>query len=281
MKQLCSRGIAFVLLLLTQTISAGEGKLLATAGLTQVEGSGGGGIVPWATLAGYDSDEELSAAAYSTQVNLDDYRLNAWGVSAGIYDRVEISVAQQTFDLTSLGGDINQNIFGVKARLYGDVVYSLWPQTSIGLQYKTLQDPDVAKLVGAKSDDSGTDFYLAMTKVHLGVMAGYNLVWNLTARATKANQLGLLGYGGINNNSYELMLEGSLGVFLSRQLAIGVEYRQKPDNLSVKEEDWKDIFITYLPNKHVNFTAAWADLGDIAGAKDQQGLYLSMTGYLW
>ncbi len=281
MKQVRFFSQTFALLLLTQTTLAGEGKLLATAGLTQLEGSGGGGIVPWATLAGYDSEDEFSVAAFSTQANLDDYRLNAWGVSVGIYDRIEISAARQTFDLTSLGGDINQNIFGVKTRLYGDVIYSAWPQTSIGLQYKKLQDPGVAKLVGAKSYDDGTDLYLAMTKVHLGALAGYNLIWNLTARATKANQLGLLGYGGINNNSYEVMLEGSLGVLVSRQLAIGIEYRQKPDNLAIKEDDWKDLFVTYLPNKHVNFTAAWAQLGDIAGAKDQQGLYLSMTGYLW
>lgn len=75
-----------------------------------------------------------------------------------------------------------------------------------------------------------------------------------------------------------MMLEGSVGVLLSRQLAIGLEYRQKPDNLATKEDDWQDVFITYLPNKHVSFTAARAKLGDITGATDQQGLYLSMTG---
>lgn len=103
MKQVRFLSQTFALLLLTQTTLAGEGKLLATAGLTQLEGSGGGGIVPWATVAGYDSEDEFSVAAFSTQVNLDDYRLNAWGVSVGIYDRIEISAARQTFDLTSLG----------------------------------------------------------------------------------------------------------------------------------------------------------------------------------
>ena len=67
----------------------------------------------------------------------------------------------------------------------------------------------------------------------------------------------------------------------NRHLAFGIEYRQKPDNLSfAREEDWNDVFIAWFPNKHINVTAAWADLGDIAGVKDQQGWYLSLTAYL-
>jgi Protein of unknown function (DUF3034) len=260
---------------------AGEGKLIGTAALTQVEGSGGGGIVPWATLSGYDSRDEVSVSAFSTRVGVQDYRLHVSGVGVGLYDRVELTGARQTFDLTTLGAEIKQNVLGLKVRLYGDIVYSSLPQLSLGVQHKSLLDKDIASVVGAKGSKSGTDIYLAATKLHLGAVYGYNLVWNTTARATKANQMGLLGYAGNKNDAYELMLEGSLGVFLSRHLAVGVEYRQKPDNLGLKEEDWKDFFVSYIPNKHVNATVAWADLGDIAGAKNQQGIYLSLTGYLW
>ena len=260
---------------------AGDGKLIGTAGLMQVEGSGGGGIVPWATLAGYDSQDEVSFSAVATQVDVDDYQLNMLGVAASFYDKVEISVAQQRFDLTTLGGEIKQNIFGLKYRVYGDVVFSEMPQITLGVQHKRLEDKVIAGAVGADDNDSGTDFYVAATKVHLGAVAGYNLVWNLTARATKANQMGLLGYGGVKNKDYEVMLEGSLGVLFSRHLAVGVEYRQKPDNLGLGEQDWRDIFVTYIPSKDFSVTLAWADLGSIAGAKDQQGLYISINGQLW
>ena len=259
---------------------AADGKLIGTAGLSQVEGSGGGGIVPWATLAGYDSRDQISVNAVATQVDVDDYRLNVLGISTSLYDRVELSVAEHRFDLKTLGGDIKQNIFGLKYRIYGDVVYSDWPQVSAGLQYKDLKDQAIAKALGA-NNSSGTDFYLAATKVHLGAIAGYNAVWNLTARATKANEMGLLGFGGPENDSYEIMFEGSAGILFSRHLAMGIEYRQKPDNLGLKEGDWADIFISYTPSKDFNITLAYADLGTIAGAKQQQGLYLSFNGQLW
>ncbi|MDG6099039.1 DUF3034 family protein [Alteromonas sp. ZYF713] len=40
---------------------AGDGKLIGNAGLQQIEGAGGGGIVPWAILAGYDTDTDILA----------------------------------------------------------------------------------------------------------------------------------------------------------------------------------------------------------------------------
>ncbi|MCF2949208.1 DUF3034 family protein [Paraglaciecola aquimarina] len=260
---------------------AADGKLIGTAGLSQVEGSGGGGLVPWATLSGYDSQDQMSVNVFTTQVDLDDYRLNVVGINASFYDRVEISAAQHRFDLKTLGGDIKQNVFGVKYKLYGDVVYSTWPQISAGLQHKQLQDGTIAQAVGAQNNSSGTDYYLAATKVHLGAIAGYNAVWNLTARATKANEMGLLGFGGVNNNSYQVMLEASAGILFSRHLAVGVEYRQKPDNLGLGEDDWTDFFVSYIPTKSVNVTLAWANLGTIAGAEKQQGIYLSLNGQVW
>jgi hypothetical protein len=266
---------------------AGDGKLLATAGLTQVEGSGGGGLVPWATLTGYDTRDETSASAFVTNVDVTDYRLSTLGAATSLYDRVELSYARQTFDLPvslskALGvGEIKQDIFAAKVRLYGDLVYSDYPQVSAGVQFKQLDDDTVATYLGAK-DDKGTDFYLAATKVHLGLVAGYDLVWNLTARATKANEMGLLGFGGDDNNHYQMMMEGSVGILLSPKWVVGMEYRQKPNNLSsVEEDDWKDVFVSYNPNKSVNITAAYVDLGTIATQKNQTGIYLSMTGYLW
>lgn len=238
--------------------------------------------MPWATISGYDSRDETSFAVFNTLVYPDDYRLHSLGASVGLFDRVELSFARQNLHLSASGEQIRQNIYGLKTRLYGDLIYTVLPQISVGVQHKMLVDGAVASAVGAKSNNGGTDFYVAATKVHLGAVGGYNLLWNLVARATKANQLGLLGYGGGKNNDYQVMIEGSVGVLLSRNWVIGYEYRQKPNNLSgVKEDDWQDFFATYIPNKHFNLTLAWTQLGDIAGAKNQQGFYVSATGYLW
>jgi len=263
----------------------GSGKLQETAGVTQLEGSGGGGLVPWATLSGYDTREEWSSSVFMTRVSLPDYRLQAFGASASLNDRLEISLTRQTFELKNVPfgeREINQKILGLKARVAGDIVYGAWPQMAVGVQYKELEDDFIASAIGAEDTDNGTDVYLAMSKAHLGALLGYNLVWDLTLRATKANQFGLLGFGGDNNDSYEVMAEASIAALLSRQLAIGVEYRQKPDNLSVlEEENAYDVFVAYIPNKQFNITFAWADLGTIAGEDDQSGAYISLTGYLW
>jgi hypothetical protein len=95
-------------------------------------------------------------------------------------------------------------------------------------------------------------------------------------RATRANQLGLLGFGGDKRDSYSAQFEGTAGVFLTDRLLLGAEYRSKPDNLSVfREQAWGDVFLAFVPNKHVAVTAAYAKLGDIADKPNQKAWYLS------
>ena len=276
---------SFILLLIIVTYCmalpthAADGKLLATSGLSQIEGSGGGGLVPWAALSGYDSQDEISLSVALSQADLEDYRLNVQSISASFYDTVEVSLSQQRFDLKTLGGEIKQNIIGAKYKILGDTVYGTYPQLSVGLQHKRNEDTAIPIALGA-TDTSGTDFYIAATRIHLGAIAGYNVVWNITTRATKANELGLLGFGGANNDSYKIMLEASAGVLLSRNLVVGMEYRQKPDNLGLGEDDWYDVFVSYIPSKSASFTLAWTELGSIAGAPKQKGLYLSINAHL-
>ncbi|ATC81117.1 DUF3034 family protein [Pseudoalteromonas agarivorans] len=266
-------------LLLSSSFSglASDGKLLATPGVSQIEGSGGGGIVPWAQLAGYASEDEFSVNGFCSRADVTDYTLDVCGVQVNLFNRVELSYAQQRFDVPALDTEIEQSITGAKIRLYGDIVYSDWPQLSVGIQHKSLDDGAVATLVGAQ-DTSGTDYYLAASKLHLGAVGGLNWFWNVTTRYSEANQLGLLGYGGANDDA-KILFEGSTAVFLSRSVAVGIEYRQKSNNLNLGEQDWKDLFVAWMPNKHVSVTAAYLDLGSIAGASDQTGWYLSVTGY--
>jgi hypothetical protein len=91
---------------ISAAVVADESKLIATAGLSQIEGAGGGGIVPWATLSGYDTQDQISVSAALSQVDLADYRLNVQAVSASFYDQIEVSLAHQRLDLKTLGGDI-------------------------------------------------------------------------------------------------------------------------------------------------------------------------------
>ena len=77
-----------------------------------------------------------------------------------------------------------------------------------------------------------------------------------------------------------ILLYGLTGLgayLLSRNVAIGAEYRQKPNNLGIaKEDDWADLFVAWAPTKHVSLTVAYADLGNIVIKDKQRGLYASV-----
>ncbi|WDI99314.1 DUF3034 family protein [Xanthomonas campestris] len=262
---------------------AGEGRLLATGGVSMLEGSSGGGIVPWATLSGYGTRDELGTVAFATHVDSGDYRLDVQGAALTVGNRLELSVARQRLDLGTLQdrlglpwNALGQDVFGAKVRLHGDLVYGRAPQLSLGVQYKRLRDGTLPLAIGAR-DDHGTDVYLSATRLLLQGAGGYQLLLNGTVRATRANQTGLLGFGGDRRNSYRLVGEVSAGVVLSPSWVVGLEYRDKPNNLGfAREQAWADGFVAWFPSKHVSLTAAWADLGEVATLKRQRGPYLSL-----
>jgi hypothetical protein len=98
----------------------------------------------------------------------------------------------------------------------------------------------------------------------------------LTVRRTRANQFGLLGFGGAEN-AYRWEPELSAAVFLTDALLFGAEYRSKPDNLQPLHEDSaQDIFIAWGPSKNISLVLSWADLGRIATKSAQRGLYASL-----
>jgi hypothetical protein len=259
------------------------GKLLLTQGVTTIEGSAGGGLATWATITGYETRDGIGANAHETYVDVSNYSLQDFGASVGLWDRVELSYAREEFDTGSTGAKLglgknfifDQDVYGAKLRVIGDAVYDqdTWlPQVAVGVQYKQNDKDAIVHAVGAKSS-SGTDVYIAATKVLLD----QGLVLDATLRLTKANQTGLLGFGGDRNSGYSPEFEGSVGYLLTKQLVIGGEYRTKPDNLGfAKEGDWWDLFAAYAVNKHISITLAYANLGDIATFKNQNGLYVSL-----
>ncbi|MFZ6817388.1 DUF3034 family protein [Undibacterium sp. Ji22W] len=264
------------------------GKLTATGGVSQVEGAGGGGLTPWALITGYGTRDSYGANLHYTQANTQDYRLKTFGAAVGIADQVEFSIAQQEFtgSLAPLNAlNLKQDIFGLKVKLAGDAVYDQtgWmPQIAAGLQYK--RDASIGglgalgvtnvKQLGAK-DDHGIDYYVSATKIYLA----QSLLVNGTIRMTKANQMGLLGFGGDKKDQYQAQLEGSIAYLINRKLVIGAEYRMKPRNLGVdNEKDFSDVFVAYFPSKNFSVTAAYVQLGDITvfNPTKQRGWYLSM-----
>jgi hypothetical protein len=265
---------------------ANSERLLATGGVIQIEGSGGGGLNPWALITGLETNSEIGGSADCTYVRPQHFALTSCGIAAGILDRVELSYARQKFNLDDVapGNAIRQDTVGAKLRVYGDAVYDQdrgFPQVSLGLQYKHNLDFDfIPRLIGAQHG-AGLDVYLAVTKVFLAGPFGRTWLVDGNVRATRANQFGILGYGGDRSDAYSIVGEGSIAAFITDSVVAGVEYRQKPDKIQAfREEDAKDVFVAWFPIKYVSLTAAYVDLGNIATHSGQKGWYVALQGTL-
>jgi hypothetical protein len=269
--------------LVTAASAQESGRLLATSGVSQVEGAGGGGLAPWALITGYGTRDAVGADLHGTYIQLNDFGLTSIGAAAGFYDRLEISYAHEWFDTGSAGARLglgrgyqfHLDVAGAKLRLFGDAVYdqdSWLPEISAGVQAKAADRHEVLQAIGAQSPD-GADFYLAATKLFLAE----SLLLSATVRATKANQFGLLGFGGDRGRAYSAQFEGSAAYLLTRRLAFGAEIRTKPDNLGFAREGTAfDIFGAYFISKHLSATLAFVALGPIARQGDQNGVYFSL-----
>lgn len=273
--------VVFAALLAASLPVAAGDRLLATGGAQMIEGVGGGGIVPWALVAGYGTNRQVGGSAFYTRVSTDDFDLDATGIAVGFYDRFEVSYSGQRFDAGSViaGLELKMETAGLKVKVYGDAVYDQdtpWPQVALGLMHKHNKEMAIPTAIGAKKG-TDTEFYVAATKIWLAGLAGRNVVGTAVVRATRANQFGLLGFGGDRKSGYSAQPEVSGAVLLTDTLALGAEYRWKPDNLSAfKEEDASDVFLAWFPHRNVAITAAWAKLGTIAGKGKQDGGYLSV-----
>ena len=297
------------------------GRLAATGGITDVDGSAGGGINPWAVIAGYGTDDQIGGTVAYTHVGLANYGLNDFAAAIGLYDRVELSYAHQQFNLGSTGAALDgaiagffnapvsalppqlqfgnnysfkQDVFGVKVRLLGNIVYdqnTLVPEVSVGFHYRHNENGGTIRAIGARPN--GMDFYVAASKLFIDGLFGRYTFVDFTLDVTDANQDGLLGFGGLARDgsyqrNYTVEPAVSVAQFITRRIAVGYEFRAMPQNQLVgynalgnavsKTDPWQDVFAAFFINKHLSLTAAYTRLGRIASVPHQNGFYISLTG---
>jgi hypothetical protein len=284
---------------------ADTGKLLLTGGVSSIDGAAGGGMTPWAVIGTNATSGEIGGTAFVTRASTQDYGLTTVGAAVGWHDRVEVSLARQDFNASpsialngiapfgvTPGQHINMDILGVKVKVAGDAVLdsdSWMPQIAVGLEHKRVSPGSLASVLNfLDTRTSGTDVYVSATKLLLA----QSVLVNGTLRYTNANQNGLLGFGSgaPGRSSRSLVPEFSVAYLLSKNWAVGAEYRVKPNNLqalgraaglgdALAEDNWKDLFVAWAPNKHTSVTLAYVDLGrivpGITGNRKQTGYYLS------
>lgn len=284
--------LAGVLALASAAAQAGvydDGKVLATSGVSMTDGSAGGGITPWAVIAGYETNQGINGAMHYTYTYLPNYTLSSLGASIGFYDRLELSYAYDilptgsTFNtvgllantLSSTGAvsdtgiepfntAIRMDVFGAKLRLFGESIYdsdNLIPQVSLGGYYKVNHNKELLNtLLASKTKDY--EAYLAATKIFFPL----DLLVNVTLRYTAANQTGLTGFGGPNKNKREIRPEVSFAYLLAKNTAIGAEWAKHGRNVSGQGVDVGGIDTTQV--------------GAISGALDGLGVPNPVSGLL-
>ena len=281
-----------VLALAQASAHAQTDKLLLTGGVTSIDGAAGGGLTPWALIGSNATEGEVGVAATATVISTRNYTMQVQGALVAFDDRYELSIARQDFSTGATGRalglaelHLKMDVFGAKVRLLGDAVLdsdSWVPQVAAGVEAKQTDAGALKPTLQAHgAHTNGFDYYVSATTLFLA----QGILVNGTLRATKANQNGLLGFGGTDHDKYRVEPEFSVAWLANRTLAFGAEYRRKPDNLNpsllgagLKEDDWYDVFMAWAPTKHVSLTVAYVRLGRIVPAvatKKQDGGYAS------
>ncbi len=284
--------VAAVLALALPRAHADTDKLPLTGGVTSIDGAAGGGLTPWAVTGSNATEGQWGATATASVVSTRDYSMRVLGALVAWDDRAELSFAHQDFTTGATGRalglpglHLRMDVAGAKLRLLGDAILDsdTWlPQVAAGIEVKRTDAGalrSTLQALGAHTD--GVDVYVSATKLFLA----QGVLVSGTLRATRANQNGLLGFGGSAQDHYRLEPEVSVAWLASRRLAFGAEYRRKPDNLNpsalgagLKEDDWWDVFAAWAPCRSVSLAAAYLQLGRIVPAvatKRQDGGYLS------
>lgn len=285
---------------------ADTGKLVLTGGVSSIDGAAGGGLTPWAVIGTNATEGEVGVSAHAARARTKDYGLTTYGAAAAWNNRIEFSLARQDFDASpsialngiapfgvTPGQHLKMDIVGAKVRVAGDAILDsdTWmPQVAIGLEHKSVSPGSLSSVLNfLGTRRSGTEVYVSATKLLLA----QGVLLNATLRNTDANQNGLLGFGSAapGRNSRSWNPEFSVAYLLASNVAVGAEYRYKPNNLealgraaglgnALREDDWKDVFIAWAPNKNLSLTLAWVDLGrvvpGITAQRRQGGGYLSV-----
>ena len=194
--------LAGALMLASPAHAAGD-KLLLTGGVSSVDGAAGGGLTPWALIGSYASTGQWGVTAFGSQFRSQSHRLAVHGLTLAWNDRLELSLARQRLDTGTTGTALGlpglvlqQDIVGLKWHLAGDAVLdsdSLMPALAVGVLAKRADPGGLAPtLASLGATRSGVELYFNATKLLLA----QGLLVNATLRASKANQNGLLGFGG-------------------------------------------------------------------------------------
>ena len=296
----------FILLILlvvvpTYSLFAEDGKKSPPLPLHGIEGYGGIAITYCAYLTNpgeNDSVFGLPSVGGGLLVTPEGRSFMFTTFTETLFSRLELGFGFNQFDLHDLPKDIQAatsvdiedelvQMYNLNARFAvlkeGDFDQSWLPALTFGYHYKTNDDLDDidTRLGGALTaagieDDSGYDLTLYASKMLTPFPRPVLL--NVGARSTEAAHIGLLGFTG----DRDLVFEGNVVVFATDRLALGAEYRQKPNayrsipGLVEPEDDWWSVVAAYIVNDHFTISGGIFNLGEVLNHYDDGAVALDI-----
>ena len=273
-----------------ETKTAGKGDPLP---LHQIEGNGG----IFATLSAYivnpprDGEAVGRPSVGFAYVNLGaDKNLEAFTLTESPLKRLELSYGWDRLGLGNLplalrnAGLVHYNqdevqLHNFNARFQilkeGEFDQKWIPAVTAGVHYKYNDGisevrSEVKRDAGADllgnaglSRKQGVDYTLYASK--LFTQLPRPVLLELGGRATKGVWEGLGGF----TDSYRVVFEGNLVVFVTGNFALAAEYKEQPRNyqaigsLVQKEGDWWTIDAAYVVNKHLTLAAGYGHFGNV------------------
>ncbi len=152
--------------------ATGQGKLLLTGGVSQVEGAAGGNLTPWATISGYGTNDQIGRPAITPMSIPTTSRWNRMArccrsaIASSSRSRSRASACRISARRWASAQDfkIDVTTYGAKVRLFGDAILDQdnWiPQVSVRRADKDNEQDALVQSLGADGD--GTDFYVSAT----------------------------------------------------------------------------------------------------------------------
>jgi hypothetical protein len=263
---------------------------------TNIEGNSGLGVTSTAYLANPAENEQVFGKPSVSAFTLfgREKNLQSFTITENILGRYEIGYAYERFDLgdwpddvkTAAGASISQHLglhnFNLRAMVVeeGSLDCPWLPAITIGTHFKwnegqTKLDDDLGGLLDTLGSDysHGIEFTAVASKTIKDLLP-LPVILSAGARNSDAIHTGLFGFAGERRTTFE----GSIVAFLTDQLLLCAEYRQKPDlleqfstggkHLVKAENDWWTLCLGYILNNNMTVSVGYANLGNVANHRE-------------
>ncbi len=176
-----------------------------------------------------------------------------------------------------VNGDVYQHNLNVRANIIkeGRLDNPWIPAVTLGSHFKwNCGLSDINEQLGGLCNELGADHYfgteftLVASKTITNLLPRPLMV-SAGVRNGDAIHTGFLGFAG----EREFTFEGSLVYFLTDNLLVATEYRQKTDqadtctingyDLVMPEDDWYDLCLGYIVDDHITLAFGYANFGNI------------------